>query len=309
MTDDYITTIDSESEDFKPKSRKEKLDRVDEGAQISDTFIFDAFGDPELEKYCERYEDEDDRDRWSSNDEEDGGESSGASSREDETVAKDDTKISHVNSANDTPSDDTGSEVETQAEKDRKAAYFDSELTSSEIHSSFLSMNLSRPILKALTSLGFQKPTPIQAATIPVALLGKDIVGGAVTGSGKTAAFMVPLLERLLYREKGKHAAATRCLVLVPTRELALQCFQFGTKLSSYTDIKLCVIVGMYFDCRIFITVLTFCGRWSFFAIPGGRIAHSPRCGYRHARPSNRPLAQFTIFHARCFRRSCSRRS
>lgn len=105
-------------------------------------------------------------------------------------------------------------------------------------------MNLSRPILKALTSLSFHKPTPIQAATIPVALLGKDVVGGAVTGSGKTAAFLIPILERLLYRDKGKNAAATRCVVLVPTRELAVQCFDVGTKLAVHTDIRLCLIVG-----------------------------------------------------------------
>ncbi|KAK0478485.1 DEAD-domain-containing protein [Armillaria novae-zelandiae] len=137
------------------------------------------------------------------------------------------------------------SEVETAAEKARKAAFFDSEIVpSSEEHSSFLTMNLSRPIVKALTTIGFQKPTPIQAAAIPVALLGKDIVGGAVTGSGKTAAFTIPMLERLLYREKGKKAAATRCLVLVPTRELAVQCYDVGTKLSTHTDIQFCLIVG-----------------------------------------------------------------
>lgn len=137
------------------------------------------------------------------------------------------------------------SEVETAAEKARKAAFFDSEIApSEEEHSSFLTMNLSRPIVKALTTIGFQKPTPIQAAAIPVALLGKDIVGGAVTGSGKTAAFTIPMLERLLYREKGKKAAATRCLVLVPTRELAVQCYDVGAKLSTHTDIQFCLIVG-----------------------------------------------------------------
>ncbi len=137
------------------------------------------------------------------------------------------------------------SDVETQAEKDRKAAFFDSETTqTSEEHSSFLTMNLSRPLLKALTTMGFQKPTPIQAATIPVALLGKDVVGNAVTGSGKTAAFTIPILERLLYREKGKKAAATRCLILAPTRELAVQSFDVGTKLAAHTDIQFCLIVG-----------------------------------------------------------------
>ncbi|KAJ7783807.1 DEAD-domain-containing protein [Mycena maculata] len=141
-------------------------------------------------------------------------------------------------------SSDEDSEPETQAEKDRKSAFFDSSALSTEEHTSFLTMNLARPILKAITTLGFLKPTPIQAATIPVALLGKDVVGGAVTGSGKTAAFIIPMLERLLYREKGNKSAATRCLVLVPTRELAVQCFEVGCKLATHTDIRFCLIVG-----------------------------------------------------------------
>jgi ATP-dependent RNA helicase DDX27 len=138
------------------------------------------------------------------------------------------------------------SEEETQVEKDRKEAFFDSEAASTESHASFLTMNLSRPIHKALANLGFSSPTPIQAATIPVALLGKDVVGNAVTGSGKTAAFTIPMLERLLYREKGKHAAATRCLVLVPTRELAVQCYEVGSKLAAHTDIRFCLVVGLF---------------------------------------------------------------
>lgn len=133
---------------------------------------------------------------------------------------------------------------ETQAEKDRKTAYFASDSAPTEQHSSFLSMNLSRPLLKAVTSLGFAIPTPIQAATIPVALLGKDIVGNAVTGSGKTAAFIIPMIERLLYRDRGKKAAATRCLILVPTRELGVQCYEVGIKLSAHTDIRFCLAVG-----------------------------------------------------------------
>ena len=140
------------------------------------------------------------------------------------------------------------SEFETQAEKDHKAAFFASEVHES-FHTSFLTMNLSRPIHKALNTLGFVSPTPIQAATIPVALLGKDVVGSAVTGSGKTAAFIIPLLERLLYREKGKHAAATRCLILVPTRELAVQCFEVGSKLAGYTDIRFCLAAGERISC------------------------------------------------------------
>ena len=67
----------------------------------------------------------------------------------------------------------------------------------------------------------FVHPTPIQSATIPVALLGRDICGCAATGTGKTAAYMLPVLERLLYRPK--ELAVTRVLVLVPTRELGVQ--------------------------------------------------------------------------------------
>jgi ATP-dependent RNA helicase DDX27 len=134
---------------------------------------------------------------------------------------------------------------ETAVEKQRKLAFFaDDGSYNTDLASTFLTMNLSRPILKAITSLSFHTPTPIQAATIPAALLGKDIVGNAVTGSGKTAAFIIPILERLLYREKGKKAAATRCLILVPTRELAVQCFEVGTKLAAHTDIRFALIVG-----------------------------------------------------------------
>jgi len=76
---------------------------------------------------------------------------------------------------NEEPSDSSegSDEDETRVEKDRKAAFFADDAGPSEKHESFLSMNLSRPILKALTSFGFTTPTPIQAATIPVALLGR----------------------------------------------------------------------------------------------------------------------------------------
>jgi ATP-dependent RNA helicase DDX27 len=169
------------------------------------------------------------------------------------TSGEDDDKEVEIDEEGDIDSseDDSDSEEETQAQKDRKAAFFDSEAGPAQTHDSFLSMNLSRPLLKAITTLGFMKPTPIQAATIPVALLGKDVVGNAVTGSGKTAAFMIPMLERLLYRDKGKKAAATRCVVLVPTRELGVQCFDVGTKLATHTDIQLALLVGEFSMCLI----------------------------------------------------------
>ncbi|KAF7561853.1 hypothetical protein G7046_g2278 [Stylonectria norvegica] len=108
--------------------------------------------------------------------------------------------------------------------------------------SSFQAMSLSRPILRGLATVGFTKPTPIQAKSIPIALMGKDLVGGAVTGSGKTGAFIVPILERLLYRPK--KVPTTRVVVLTPTRELAMQCHSVGSKLAAHTDIKFTLAVG-----------------------------------------------------------------
>ena len=146
---------------------------------------------------------------------------------------------------NEASGSDDDSEVEDAETTARKAAYFSSSsASSSKAHTSFLTMNLSRPILKSLTALNLSKPTPIQCATIPIALLGKDIVGNAVTGSGKTLAFLIPILERLLYREKGERNAATRCLVLVPTRELGVQCYEVACKMGATTDVRTALLVG-----------------------------------------------------------------
>ncbi|XP_029636251.1 probable ATP-dependent RNA helicase DDX27 [Octopus sinensis] len=106
----------------------------------------------------------------------------------------------------------------------------------------FQQMNLSRPVMKALASMKFDKPMPIQAATIPVALLGRDICACAVTGSGKTAAFMLPIIERLLY--KPKNSTCTRVLVLLPTRELAVQVHQVARQLAQFTNIDMCIAAG-----------------------------------------------------------------
>ncbi|VBB28127.1 unnamed protein product [Acanthocheilonema viteae] len=86
---------------------------------------------------------------------------------------------------------------------------------------SFDQMNLSRTLLKAITACGFTEPTRIQSTCIPLALAGRDLCACSATGSGKTAAFMLPILERLLYRPQQK--AMTRVIILTPTRELAIQ--------------------------------------------------------------------------------------
>ncbi|KXJ25263.1 probable ATP-dependent RNA helicase DDX27 [Exaiptasia diaphana] len=109
-------------------------------------------------------------------------------------------------------------------------------------HQSFATMNLSRPLLKAITELGFLHPTPIQASTIPVALMGKDVCACAATGTGKTAAFMLPILERLLY--KPLQNSVSRVLVLTPTRELAIQIHSVSLKLAKHTNITVCLAAG-----------------------------------------------------------------
>lgn len=103
-----------------------------------------------------------------------------------------------------------------------------------QLHTNFSSLSLSRPVLKGLGDLGYTSPSPIQSATIPIALLGKDIIAGAVTGSGKTAAFMIPIIERLLF--KPAKIASTRVIVLAPTRELAIQGADVGKKLGKYVN-------------------------------------------------------------------------
>lgn len=107
---------------------------------------------------------------------------------------------------------------------------------------SFQDMNLSRPILKGISALNYVTPTPIQQATIPVALLGKDVSACAATGTGKTAAFMLPVLERLLF--KPRFAPVTRVLCLVPTRELAIQVHAISRQLAQFTDVQTCLAAG-----------------------------------------------------------------
>ncbi|AQZ09600.1 DRS1 (YLL008W) [Zygosaccharomyces parabailii] len=110
----------------------------------------------------------------------------------------------------------------------------ESEEAKKQVFKNFNSLSLSRPVLKSLSDLGYVIPSPIQSATIPIALLGKDIIAGAVTGSGKTAAYMIPIIERLLY--KPAKVASTRVTVLAPTRELAIQVADVGKKLSRYVS-------------------------------------------------------------------------
>src|SRR5690606_34301160 len=83
----------------------------------------------------------------------------------------------------------------------------------------FEDLGLHESLVRSTAALGFRAPTPIQAAAVPPALAGRDVLASAPTGTGKTAAFLLPLLQRLKDRPRG----ATRALILTPTRELAGQ--------------------------------------------------------------------------------------
>ncbi len=92
---------------------------------------------------------------------------------------------------------------------------------------SFASLGLAEPILRAVREAGYDTPTPIQAQAIPIVLSGRDLLGGAQTGTGKTAGFTLPLLHRLMQQPRPPRTAAgripVRALILTPTRELAAQ--------------------------------------------------------------------------------------
>lgn len=103
----------------------------------------------------------------------------------------------------------------------------------------FKSIGLINPLLEALESLSFKTPTEIQAEALPHALEGRDIIGVAATGSGKTAAFALPILQKLWEEPKGLFAC-----VLAPTRELAYQISQQFESLGSSMGARCAVIVG-----------------------------------------------------------------
>jgi ATP-dependent RNA helicase RhlE len=104
----------------------------------------------------------------------------------------------------------------------------------------FSSLKLHPDLLKGIKELGFTRPTPIQEAAIPPALAGRDVLACAMTGSGKTAAFLLPILQKLIDRPRG----VTRALVLTPTRELAAQILEDLNDLAVHTPITAASVFG-----------------------------------------------------------------
>jgi ATP-dependent RNA helicase RhlE len=105
----------------------------------------------------------------------------------------------------------------------------------------FEEFHLDEPLLRAVRRLGFDAPTPIQQQAIPPALAGQDVMGLARTGTGKTAAFVLPSLQRLRQASGGKNP---RMVVLAPTRELAQQITEDARQLAQFTDVRLCAVYG-----------------------------------------------------------------
>jgi len=108
------------------------------------------------------------------------------------------------------------------------------------VHVNFHALGLSEPLLRDMSRAGLITPTPVQSQAIPPALAGRDVIGCAQTGTGKTAAFVIPIIERLAVMPKGEPQA----LILAPTRELALQILTTIDKLGHSLGIAATVIVG-----------------------------------------------------------------
>jgi ATP-dependent RNA helicase RhlE len=105
---------------------------------------------------------------------------------------------------------------------------------------SFSALRLHPSLLSSVRELGFQNPTPIQQQAIPPAIEGRDLVASAMTGSGKTAAFALPILQRLAHQPPG----TTRALVLTPTRELAAQIEEHVRDLARHTRVRTATVFG-----------------------------------------------------------------
>ncbi|GJR02334.1 putative DEAD-box ATP-dependent RNA helicase 29 isoform X2 [Tanacetum coccineum] len=105
----------------------------------------------------------------------------------------------------------------------------------------FESLNLSLNVFRGVKRKGYRVPTPIQRKTMPVILSGADVVAMARTGSGKTAAFLIPMLEKL---QQHVSQSGVRALILSPTRDLALQTLKFTQELGRFTDLRVSLLVG-----------------------------------------------------------------
>jgi ATP-dependent RNA helicase RhlE len=121
------------------------------------------------------------------------------------------------------------------------------ELNAETLPMAFAQLQLAAPLARAVADMGYTSMTPIQAQAIPVVLQGRDVMGAAQTGTGKTAAFSLPLLQRMLQHENSSTSPArhpVRALVLLPTRELADQVAQAIKQYAQHTNLRCTVVFG-----------------------------------------------------------------
>jgi ATP-dependent RNA helicase DeaD len=109
--------------------------------------------------------------------------------------------------------------------------------------SSFFEIGLSNHLTRAITDMGFEETTPIQEKTIPLALEGKDIIGQAQTGTGKTAAFGIPMIERM-----NPERDYIKGLVITPTRELAIQVAEELNRIGQFKESVFAIYCGQDID-------------------------------------------------------------
>lgn len=108
----------------------------------------------------------------------------------------------------------------------------------------FKDFGLIEPIMQAIKEAGYETPTAIQSSAIPPALKGRDILGCAQTGTGKTVAFAFPIIQKLVSEDMGNSPKKIRTLILTPTRELAIQIRDTFRIFGKYTPLKCSVVLG-----------------------------------------------------------------
>jgi len=239
---------DSDSDDSDSDSSDDEVDDVHAASHAMESDVLKVRERPQSKKKKKNQAESaiEEKEQSSDSDESDGGESS-----------PDDGSKSGDESADEDAEEE---DEEEKAEAAKAAAFFDSShvtAETSEAVDSFSQLGLSRPLLRGVASMGFVTPTLIQASVLPIALAGRDVCASAVTGSGKTAAFLLPVMERILQRGGGRTTfgganakkkinslAATRALILTPTRELAAQCVSMMTAMAKFTDLRAALIVG-----------------------------------------------------------------
>ena len=108
----------------------------------------------------------------------------------------------------------------------------------------FNRLPLHEKLLEAVAAVGFTRCTPIQAETLPIILEGHDVAGQAQTGTGKTAAFLLAIMNRLLQQERHKENRKIRAIIITPTRELAIQIHNDAVQLNKFADFSIGLVYG-----------------------------------------------------------------